>query len=205
LAHRLHEAQRRHVVVVGSHADNHAHAAVSARPRVHSLTYRRYLWHPLHLKRDIHGGAVKTERISVHHDPLRKTTCSRDRSDNSGSHRHARTRERSIHGQRHSITVLTTRCTKTILLSRYSCYRNSHTHLDPIIAAFTLYPVLSLRNHLPFVSPTQPQRPPSIYTRIHSSMLIDCCDSVPSERHGRYCSGAACKGGVISLFFFFPL
>jgi hypothetical protein len=36
-------------------------------PGVHSLTYRRYLWHPLHLKRDIHGGAVKTERISVHH------------------------------------------------------------------------------------------------------------------------------------------
>jgi hypothetical protein len=29
----IHEAQRRHVVVVGSHADNHALAAVSARPR----------------------------------------------------------------------------------------------------------------------------------------------------------------------------
>jgi len=35
-------------------------------PGVHSLTCQRYLWHPLHLKRDIHGGAVKTERTSVH-------------------------------------------------------------------------------------------------------------------------------------------
>jgi hypothetical protein len=84
----IHEAQRRHVVVVGSHADNHALAAVSARPRS-AFTYMSTLSlaSPASETRHPWRGCEDRAYICAYRstDPryivLRKTTCSCDGSD----------------------------------------------------------------------------------------------------------------------------
>lgn len=69
MAQRLHEAQRRHVVVVVVGVGSHARLRLFRHgPGKHFTYYPRtslYLWHPLHVKRDLHAGAVKTERTTV--------------------------------------------------------------------------------------------------------------------------------------------
>ena len=110
MAQRLHEAQRRHVVVVGSHADNHAHAAVSARPRS-AFTYisTLSLASPASETRHPWRGCEDRAYICAYSstDPLRKTNCSRYRSDKP-VRTDMRRDSQSIYHEENVIFVLTT-------------------------------------------------------------------------------------------------
>lgn len=137
---RLHEAQRRHVVVVGCHAD-HALAAVSARPLecIH-LPSTLSLASPASETRHPWRGCEDRAYICAYSstDPLRKTNCSRYRSDKP-VRTDMRRDSQSIYHEENVIFVLTTTLHQEYLvqlIQELLVPRLSHTCHSVIAAPF---------------------------------------------------------------------